>query len=70
MIGGMMTKPAQMPAPAWLFYINVPSIERALPKVKAGGGQVLNGPSEVPGGQWIVQGQDPQGAHFALVGAK
>ncbi len=70
MIGGMMTKPAQMPAPAWLFYINVPSIERALPKVKAGGGQVLNGPSEVPGGRWIVQGVDPQGAHFALVGAK
>jgi uncharacterized protein len=70
MIGGMMTKPAQMPAPAWAFYVNVPSIAAAIPKIKAGGGTVANGPSEVPGGQWIVQGIDPQGAHFALVGAK
>ena len=25
------------------------------------------GPMEVPGGSWVVQGVDPQGAHFALV---
>ena len=28
-IGGMMDKPAGMPAPAWLFYFNVPSIRAA-----------------------------------------
>lgn len=28
------------------------------------------GPMEVPGGEWIIQGMDPQGAVFALVGAK
>jgi predicted enzyme related to lactoylglutathione lyase len=38
--------------------------------VKANGGQVINGPMEVPGGSWIVQGKDPQGAMFALVGAR
>jgi predicted enzyme related to lactoylglutathione lyase len=38
--------------------------------VKAGGGQVLNGPMEVPGGDWIVQALDPQGAMFAVVGKK
>jgi uncharacterized protein len=70
MIGGMMTKPTQMPVPAWGFYINVPSIDAALPKVKAGGGQVAHGPQEVPGGQWMIQCVDPQGAHFALVGGK
>ena len=70
MIGGIMTKPAQMAVPAWLFYFNVPSIEAAVPKIKSGGGQVANGPMEVPGGQWIVRGIDPQGAHFALTGAK
>lgn len=70
MMGGMMTKPAQMPAPARLFYVNVPSIEKAVPKIKAGSGQVLNGPIEVPGGQWVVQCLDPQGANFALVGGK
>lgn len=70
MIGGMMTKPAQMPVPAWGFYINVTSAGAAMAKVKAGGGQVLNGPNEVPGGQWMIQCLDPQGANFALVGAK
>ena len=29
--------------------------------------ELLMGPMEVPGGSWIVQGVDPQGAQFALV---
>ena len=32
--------------------------------------QVKMGPMEVPGGQWVLQGQDPQGAYFALVAPK
>ncbi len=64
-----MTKPAQMAArAAWGFYINVPSIGAAASKVGAGGGQVAQGPQEVPGGQWMIQCVDPQGANFALVG--
>jgi predicted enzyme related to lactoylglutathione lyase len=31
------------------------------------GGKVLIGPQEVPGGSWIANGLDPQGALFALV---
>jgi predicted enzyme related to lactoylglutathione lyase len=27
----------------------------------------MNGPMQVPGGSWIIQGQDPQGAMFSLV---
>jgi len=69
-IGGVMTKSPQQPAPSWIYYFNVAGIEAAVGKVKAGGGQIVSPPSEVPGGQWIVQGIDPQGAHFALVGAK
>jgi predicted enzyme related to lactoylglutathione lyase len=65
--GGMMTKPPGMPAAAWTFYFNVPAIDAAGERVKAAGGQVLNGPMEVPGGQWIIQCLDPQGAMFALV---
>ena len=34
------------------------------------GGKIMMGPMEVPGGDWIIQGTDPQGAFFALVGAK
>lgn len=68
--GGMMTKMPQSPQPFWLFYFNVGDIDAAAARVKTAGGQVLNGPMEVPGGDWIVQGLDPQGAMFALVGKK
>ncbi len=68
MSGGMMTKPSAMPSPAWAFYFNVEGIEAAVARVVGAGGQVLNGPMQVPGGSWIVQGRDPQGAFFALVG--
>jgi predicted enzyme related to lactoylglutathione lyase len=68
-IGGMMNKPAQIPRPVWQYYFNVPGIDAAAQRVKAGGGAVLMGPHEVPGGSWIVNCTDPQGAHFALVSA-
>lgn len=67
-LGGMMDKPDNAPTSGWTFYINVDSIEAAAERIKANGGQVTNGPMEVPGGSWIVQGTDPQGAQFALVG--
>jgi len=35
-------------------------------RVKELGGQVLNGPMEVPGGGLIAQCLDPQGALFAI----
>jgi hypothetical protein len=68
-MGGMMTKPDPMPTPAWLYYFNVGDIDEAAERVKSSGGQVQNGPMEVPGG-WIVQAQDPQGAMFALFGTR
>jgi predicted enzyme related to lactoylglutathione lyase len=52
----------------WRYYIRVPSIARAVDLVKAGGGSVSMGPHEVPGGDHIIIGYDPQGAEFALVG--
>jgi uncharacterized protein len=69
-IGGMFNKPPPMPAPYWLYYFNVGDIDAAVERVWAGGGQILNGPMEVPGGDWIIQGRDPQGAMFALVGKR
>jgi predicted enzyme related to lactoylglutathione lyase len=65
--GGMMDKPADMPAAAWAFYINVDGIDAVVANVHANGGKVLMGPHQVPGGRWIIQGADPQGAHFAAV---
>jgi uncharacterized protein len=69
-IGGMFTKPPTVPIPFWLYYFNVGDIDAAAKRVKAGGGQVLEGPLEVSGGSWIVQCTDPQGAVFALVGSR
>jgi uncharacterized protein len=66
-IGGMMNKPAEMPAGAWQYYFNVEAIDSATERVTANGGVVLMGPQEVPGGSWIIQAADPQGAMFALV---
>lgn len=70
MTGGIMPVPAQMPGPLWLFYFIVGDIDAAVERVTAGGGTVLNGPMEVPGGGWIIQASDPQGAMFALVGSR
>ena len=69
-IGGMLNKPEMMPAPVWLYYFNVDDLDAAAQRVKAGGGQILDGPVEVAGGSWIVQCADPQGAIFALEGMR
>ena len=66
-IGGMMDKPPQVPQAGWLYYFNVDAIDAAMARVSEAGGQVLNGPVEVPGPMWILQCLDPQGAAFALV---
>ena len=69
--GGMMTKPKDLQAPPyWGYYFNVEAIDAAIERVNAGGGKVLMGPMEVPGGAWIINGVDPQGAHFSLVAPK
>ena len=68
--GGMMTKSPDMPVAAWNFYFNVDSIDAAVDRVKSGGGKVIHGPMQVPGGGWIINGQDPQGAMFSLVSSQ
>ena len=69
-IGGMFTKPPTVPIPFWLFYFNVGDIDAAAKRVKASGGEILNGPMEVSDGSWIVECMDPQRARFALVGKR
>ena len=65
----MMTKPEAVPYPNWGYYQR-PGNRCAVERVKTAAGTLLMGPTEVPGGQWIVQCIDPQGAHFALVAPK
>ena len=67
MIGGMMNKSTEMAQvpPHWAIYFRVPDINAATERIKANGGTILNGPMEVPGGDWIVNAMDPQGGSFA-----
>jgi uncharacterized protein len=69
-IGGMMTKMETMPIPFWNYYFTVEALDPAIAILKAQGGTVINGPHEVPGGAWIVQALDPQGAMFSLTAAR
>ena len=69
-IGAVMPKPPQLPVTKWTYYIGVDDINRAADAVKSGGGQVVNGPMEIPGGEYAANAIDPQGASFGLVGPR
>jgi len=69
-VGGMMKRPEQVPRAFWGYYFVVDALDAAAERVERAGGTKLMGPVEVPGGAWIGQFFDPQGAYFALVAAK
>jgi predicted enzyme related to lactoylglutathione lyase len=69
-MGGMMNMAPECQSPAWKFYFCVDDIDAAQARATAAGGVVLNGPHQVPGGNWIVQAKDPQDCTFALVGPR
>ena len=53
--------------PGWFFYFRVPDIDAAKAQVEALGGKVRMGPMEVPGGEWVISADDPEGVPFGLV---
>ncbi|MFY9826283.1 MAG: VOC family protein [Thermoanaerobaculia bacterium] len=66
-LGGIYKKSAEAPGgPAWLYYARVADLDAALATAREKGGQVLNGPMEVPGGDRIAVLMDPQGGPFAV----
>lgn len=69
-IGAIMPKMPDMPASMWNVYIGVDDIDRAAEAVRSGGGQITNGPIEIPGGEFAVNAVDPEGALFGLVGPR
>jgi predicted enzyme related to lactoylglutathione lyase len=65
--GGIWNKPASMPGgPSWLGYIRVKDVNETVKKAKGARATLINGPMEVPGGDWIAQFVDPYGAMFAV----
>jgi predicted enzyme related to lactoylglutathione lyase len=66
-LGGIYTKGPQLPGPpSWLHYARVADVNVAAEAVRQHGGQILHGPVEVPGGDWIVMVMDNQGTPFAV----
>lgn len=63
--GGIMKPPPGAP-PAWMPYALVKDAKASAAAATANGGKIVNGPMEVPGGDWIAVGVDPQGATFAV----
>jgi predicted enzyme related to lactoylglutathione lyase len=66
-IGGMFTITEDMQGvpPNWLGYVLVKNVDDAVTAVQNSGGQLMNGPMDIPGGR-IAVFADPQGAHFAV----
>ncbi len=70
MVGGMVDMsqldlPAEVP-PNWLVYFSVEDADGAVEKAKAGGGQVMFGPTDIQVGRFAVL-TDPFGAAFAVM---
>jgi len=65
---GAIARPMNGQQPHWRYYFGVPSVSKAKETAEAKGGTIVMGPTEVPGGDHIIIGIDPQGAEFALVG--
>ncbi|WCT73361.1 VOC family protein [Sphingomonas naphthae] len=66
--GGLMNNPIP---PRWVFYTRLADdIDAGAARIVAGGGRILHGPSEVPGGDWTLIALDPEGATFGLVAPK
>jgi predicted enzyme related to lactoylglutathione lyase len=65
-VGGIYNRLPEMPPPAWTAYVRVRDTQKVVPKATAQGATLIAGPMEVPGGDWIAQFVDPQGAIFAV----
>jgi uncharacterized protein len=69
-IGAIMPLPPPMPQSSWTYYIGVDDIDRAARAVTDGGGQIVHGPVQIPGGEYSLSAIDPQQASFGLVGPR
>jgi outer membrane biosynthesis protein TonB len=63
----MYNKPDRVAGPpAWLSYVRIPSTDHSVARSIALGGRIMNGPMEVPGGNYIAELCDDLGIGFAV----
>lgn len=65
-LGGIFNRMPEMPPAFWLGYVRVKDVKKMVKKVKSAGGTMVAEPMEVPGGDWIAQFTDTNGAMFAV----
>jgi len=65
-LGGMFNKPVPDMPSYWMPYLRVADVRASAELARNLGGQVVDEPREVPGGDLIATCMDPQGAVFAL----
>ncbi|GGG52637.1 glyoxalase [Pseudohongiella nitratireducens] len=70
MIGAMMNIPAPGLPPFWNFYFRVANIDKAVKYITDNDGTITQDPMEIPGGEFVISAQDPQGANFQLIGTR
>ena len=68
--GGVARALAEAGASVALVSRKLDHLQPAAQAINDNGGKVLNGPMEIPGGEFAVFGMDPQGASFGLVGPR
>jgi predicted enzyme related to lactoylglutathione lyase len=64
--GGIYKSTDASGGPNWLCYIGVEDAGKAANAVKSAGGRVIEGPTEVPDGSWVVMAMDAEGVMFAV----
>jgi predicted enzyme related to lactoylglutathione lyase len=65
-LGGIYVPPTGLPGgPIWIAYVMVRDARKVAETAKGIGAQIVHGPIEVPGGDWVFTGIDRQGAFFA-----
>lgn len=70
MLGAMMNRTSDSGAPGWIVYWRVPDAGAAHLKAAELGATLDSEPMEVPGGDHVFTGTDPQGARFAICGGR
>ncbi|TPW26447.1 VOC family protein [Pararhizobium mangrovi] len=70
MLGAMMNTNGNTPKARWQTYFRVPDIDAATSAVTENGGTLVNGPAQVPGGDYVIQTTDPEGNFVGFVGAR
>lgn len=69
-VGAVMPRSEAFPFSGWVFYFRVADIDAGAEAVQAGGGTLVQEPTEIPGGEYALVARDPQDALFGLVGQR